>query len=46
MTLDNIMSWKKHIETITIKLNKAYYIIMRSKQYLNIDTLKMGHAVV
>jgi hypothetical protein len=41
MTLDNIMSWKKHIESITGKLNKACYIIRTSKQYLNIDTLKM-----
>jgi hypothetical protein len=41
MTLDNIMSWKKHTESITGKLNKACYIIRRSKQYLNIDTLKM-----
>jgi hypothetical protein len=41
MTLDNIISWKKHIESITGKLNKAFYIIRKSKQYLNIDTLKM-----
>jgi hypothetical protein len=31
MTLDNIMSWKKHIESITKKLNKACYISRRSK---------------
>jgi hypothetical protein len=39
--IDNLIMWKKHIELITGKLNKACYIIRRSKQFLNIDTLKM-----
>jgi hypothetical protein len=39
MTLDNIIPWKKHTETIIGKLNKAYYIITKYKQYLIIDAL-------
>jgi hypothetical protein len=31
MKLDNIISWKKHIEAIIGKLNKACYIIRRTK---------------
>jgi hypothetical protein len=30
ITLENIMSWKKYIDTITGKLNKACYIIRKS----------------
>jgi hypothetical protein len=41
ITLDNIISWKKHIDTITGKLNKACYIIRKSKLYLSNDALKM-----
>jgi hypothetical protein len=41
VTIDNLITWKKHIELITGRLNKACYIIRRSKQFLNIDTLKM-----
>jgi hypothetical protein len=41
VTIDNLITWKKHIELITGKLNKACYLIRRSKQFLNIDTLKM-----
>lgn len=41
MTLDNTISWKKHIDSIIGKLNKACYIIRKTKQYLNIDALKM-----
>jgi hypothetical protein len=41
ITLDNIISWKKHIDTITGKLNKACYIIRKSKHYLSNDALKM-----
>jgi hypothetical protein len=41
MKLDNIISWKKHIEAIIGKLNKACYIIRRTKQYLSNDALKM-----
>jgi hypothetical protein len=41
MTLDNIISWKKHIESITGKLNKACCISRKSKQYLSIEALKM-----
>jgi hypothetical protein len=39
--IDNLITWKKHIELITGKPNKACYIIRRFKQFLNIDTLKM-----
>ena len=39
--MDNTLSWKQHIDTITPKLNKACYIIRRSKLYLSNDTLKM-----
>jgi hypothetical protein len=41
ITLDNIISWKKHIDTITGKLNKACYIIRKRKLYLSNDALKM-----
>jgi hypothetical protein len=41
MTLDNMIAWRKHTETIIGKLNKNCYIIRKSKQYLNIDALKM-----
>jgi hypothetical protein len=41
MTLDNTISWKKHIDSIICKLNKACYIIRKSTQYLGIDALKM-----
>ena len=40
ITIDNTLSWK-HIDTITPKLNKACYIIRRSKLYLSNDALKM-----
>jgi hypothetical protein len=40
-TVDNTLSWKQHIDTITPKLNKACYIIRRSKLYLSHVTLKM-----
>jgi hypothetical protein len=43
MTLDNIITWKKHIELIIGKLNKACYIIRKSKQYLCIGTIKMAY---
>jgi hypothetical protein len=41
ITLDNTMSWRKHVDSIIGKLSKACYIIMKSKQYLCIDALKM-----
>ena len=40
-TVHNELSWKQHIDTITPKLNKACYIIRRSKLYLSNDALKM-----
>jgi hypothetical protein len=40
ITVDNTLSWKQHIDTITPKLNKACYIIRRSKLYLSNDALK------
>jgi hypothetical protein len=45
MALDNTISWKKHIDLIIGKLNKACYIIYiyniirKFKQYLGIDAL-------
>ena len=42
ITMDNTLSWKQHIDTITPKLNKACYIIRRSKLYLSNDALKNG----
>jgi hypothetical protein len=41
ITVNNTLSWKQHTDTITPKLNKACYIIRRSKLYLSIDALKM-----
>jgi hypothetical protein len=41
ITVNNTLSWKQHIDTITPKLNKAFYIIRRSKLYLSHDVLKM-----
>ena len=40
-TVDNTLSWKQHIDTISPKLNKACYTIRRSKLYLSNDALKM-----
>jgi hypothetical protein len=41
ITVDNTLFWKKHIDTIMPKLNKACYIIKRSKLYLSNDALKI-----
>ena len=41
ITIDNTLSWKQHIDTITPKLNKTCYIIRRSKLYLSNDAIKM-----
>jgi archaellum biogenesis ATPase FlaH len=41
ITLDNTASWNKHTNSIIGKLNKACYIIRKSKQYLCIDALRM-----
>jgi hypothetical protein len=41
ITVDNTLSWKQHIDTITPKLNKACYIIRRSKLYLSNEALKL-----
>jgi hypothetical protein len=40
VTVDNTHSWKQHVDTITSKLNKACYIIRRTKLYLSHDVLK------
>jgi hypothetical protein len=45
ITVDNTLSWKQHIETIIPKLNKACYIIRRSKLYLSNDALKIVYYV-
>jgi hypothetical protein len=39
--VDNAFSWKQHIDTVIPKLNKACYIIRRSKLYLSHAALKM-----
>jgi hypothetical protein len=44
ITVANTLSWKQHIDTITPKLNKACYIIRRSKLYLSNDALKMVYS--
>jgi len=41
ITVDNTLSWKQHIDTITPKLNNVCYITRRSKLYLSNDALKM-----
>jgi len=41
IAVDNKLYWKQHIDTVTPKLNKACYIIRRSKLYLSNDALKM-----
>jgi hypothetical protein len=41
ITVDNTLSWKQHVDTITSKLNKACYIIRRTKLYLSHNVLKM-----
>ena len=41
ITVDNTLSWKQNIATITPKLNKASYIIRRSRLYLTQVALKM-----
>jgi hypothetical protein len=41
MILGNTISWRKHIESLKGKLNKACYIIRKSKQYISITVLKM-----
>ena len=41
ITVNNTLSLKQHIDTITPKLNKACYIIRRSKLYLSHVALKM-----
>ena len=43
ITVDNTLSWKQLIDKITPKLNKACYIIRRSKLHLSNDALKMVH---
>jgi hypothetical protein len=43
ITVDNTLSWKQHIDTITPKLNKARYINRSYKLYLSHVALKMVH---
>jgi len=42
-TVDNTLSSKQHIDIINAELNKAFYIIRRSKLYLSNDALKVGY---
>ena len=46
ITVDNTLSWKQHIDTITPKLNKACYVIRRSKLYLSNNALKMVYCAL
>jgi len=41
VTVDNTLSWERHIAAIIPKLNKACYIIRRSSLYLSQIALKM-----
>jgi hypothetical protein len=41
ITVDNTLSWKQCIDTITPKLNQACCIIRRSKLCLSNDAFKM-----
>ena len=41
ITVDNTLSWKQHIDTVTPNLNEACYTVRRSKLYLSNDALKM-----
>jgi hypothetical protein len=41
MILDSTISWKKHIESLKGKLNKACYVIRKAKKYITTHTLKM-----
>jgi len=41
VTVDNTLSWKQRIATITPKLNKVCYIIRMSRLYLSRVALKM-----
>jgi len=43
ITVDNTLSWQQHIATITPKLNKACYVIRRSRLYLSQVALQMVH---
>jgi len=41
ITVDNTLSWKQHIDTVTPNLNEACYTVRRSKLHLSNDALKM-----
>jgi hypothetical protein len=41
IAVDNTLSWKQHIATISAKLNKTCYITRRSRLYLSQVALKM-----
>jgi len=43
ITVDNTLPCKQHIATITPKLNKACYIIRRSRLYLSQVALQIVH---
>jgi hypothetical protein len=41
ITIDNFLSWKKHIQDLKIKLSKASYAIMTLKPLVSLDSLRM-----
>jgi hypothetical protein len=41
LIIDNTLSWKEHIITLTSKLNKACYAIRASKPFVSLDVLKL-----
>jgi hypothetical protein len=40
ITVDGASSWKNHIDVLTKRLSRAYYIIRNMKQYMSISVLK------
>ena len=43
LTLDNILSWKTHIDTIIPKLSSASFVIRTVKPFLSQDSLRVVH---
>ena len=39
--LDSALSWKPHVEGLTLELRKITYSIMQLKNYLNLDQLRL-----
>ena len=43
LIIDNTLTWKEHIITLTSKLNKACYAIRAIKPFVSLDVLKMTY---